>query len=97
MTTTETYTPRKFSREQVQPFWAAVEECLNVFHGVPRDRAGQLVRDAWQEHDGRNQPYGDILYHDEPFRIAAGLAGSHLELTEEPFPRYDEILEKHGW
>lgn len=55
--------------EQVRPFWAAVEECLHVYHGVPREEAAALVKKEWQEHEERNEPYGDIVYHDEPFRV----------------------------
>lgn len=97
MTATETQVPRKFSLEQVRPFWAAVEECLVAYHGVSQERAVALVTREWDEHEARNEPYGDILYHEQPFRVASDLMGSSLDLTREIMPGYWELLKKHGW
>jgi hypothetical protein len=38
----------------------------------------------------------EIVYHDEPFYVAADLAGSRMEI-DEVASEYDTLLDRRGW
>lgn len=75
-----------------------MQECLEVFHHLPPAEAAEKVLAAWRhsEEDSGN-PYQDVIYHEQPFRMASALAGSALDIDDNNFPAYAAILEKHGW
>lgn len=81
------------------PYWSVVEDCLVDIHGLGRPEARQRIADlqAWMSSLPPDID-GDIIYHDEQFRVACGLAGR--ELSQDEYQRqYDEIIDRHypGW
>ncbi len=75
----------------MQDYWQIVEECLVVFHELPRKQAQQLCANfrATIERPRRGISR-DAIYHAEPFDVACNLAGNRLDLKEH-FTRYEEI------
>lgn len=73
-------------------FWEAVVDCLEHFHGLSRvdaqARASDLRTRLERLLGDRFEP--GIVYHDEPFYIAARLAGRELDLLRHQ-AEYDEI------
>jgi hypothetical protein len=80
------------------PYWGVVEDCLVDIHGLSCPEARKRIADlqVWMAslpHDD-----GNIVYHDEQFRVACELAGR--ELSQDDYQQnYDEIIDRHypGW
>jgi hypothetical protein len=87
-----------------EEFWKVVEDCLtDIFRLDPSEahkRCMELRKDVEAPPIGLS---GEVIYHDEPFEVAADLA------DEEPHPhpnhpdlaqhrnQYDAILSRHRW
>lgn len=73
-------------------FWEAMIDCLEQFHAVPGIEAKEMVFDLRSEVEGTpSRTFDpDIIYHDEPFYVAARLAGRDLDLSEHG-PAYRAI------
>ena len=73
-------------------FWEAVVDCLVQFHGFSRmDARAQAfnLRSRLERVLGNRFEPG-VIYHDEPFYIAARLAGREIDLRRH-WPEYDAI------
>ena len=82
-------------------FWNVVADCLHEFHEMPCDQARLSAMRLRQRVDSPSyeafRPVGydpEMIYHAEPFDVAADLAGRPLELG--PFePQYDRLIKRH--
>jgi hypothetical protein len=78
-------------------FWCVVEECLTRFHGWTPDRARKRLTELRAAIDAQpDEMAREIVYHDEPFYVAADLAGSRMEI-DEVASEYDTLLDRRGW
>lgn len=78
-------------------FWGAVEDCLVVFHQIDREIARRQTDELRQDIASLpRRTTEDIIYHDEPFYIAARLANQPLDLDEH-WESYKHILDCRGW
>jgi hypothetical protein len=90
-------------RDEVEAFWEVTRDCLIRFHGLaPADAAGRVAT-LRADLDAVQLPGDPMIYHDEPFNVACGLARRELdrfepEVAEEyyrmlnrPFPVLDEV------
>ena len=80
-------------------YWGVVEDCLVDIHGLGRAEARKRIADfkAWMASLPPDID-GDIIYHDEQFRVACDLAGRVL--SQDDYQRqYDQIVDRHypGW
>ena len=61
-------------------FWSMVADCLRTFHGRSVAQANELVVDRQRAVRRSGDP--ELVYHDDPFQIACGLAREHLDVIE---------------
>ena len=85
--------------EAASRFWRAVRACLEEFHHYSPPAARQAVREYWPVlHDAAPAPGLPAIYHEQPYRVAADLAGcADTDLSEDRAVAYEAILERHGW
>jgi hypothetical protein len=89
-------------RDEIEAFWEVTRDCLIRFHGLsPADAVGRVAA-LRVDLDAVQLPGDPMIYHDEPFNVACGLARQELdrfvpEVAEEyyrmldrPFPVLDE-------
>ncbi len=65
---------------EVDAFWLATIECLVRYHGFADERATREV--AAFRHRIAQSPFprpDEMVYHDEPFNVACGIAKRELE------------------
>ena len=90
-------------RDEIEEFWEVTRDCLIRFHGLsPTDAVGRVAR-LRTDLDAVQLPGDPMIYHDEPFNVACGLARQELdrfvpEVAEEyyrmldrPSPVLDEV------
>jgi hypothetical protein len=89
---TNVVTERNFNKvfpaEQRQRFWTRVERSLDEIFGVPRAAADKYRQEI------EKAPVAEqlLVYHDEPLKVAADLAGIK-KVTERQQKRYRELVE----
>jgi hypothetical protein len=84
-------------------FWAVVRVCLKEFHGKLEEEAIALsdeLRSRIEIQQPRNED--SLIYHNEPFYVACGLAGIESIADEERLfdkcdDEYRAILRQHQW
>ncbi|HEX8213627.1 MAG TPA: hypothetical protein VF584_25885 [Longimicrobium sp.] len=89
-------------RDEIEAFWEVTQDCLIQFHGLSPADAAARVTALREDLDAIDLPGEPMIYHDEPFNVACGLARRELnrfepEVAEEyyrmlnrPFPVVDE-------
>jgi hypothetical protein len=74
-------------------FWEAVTQCLEKFRGFSREAAVQSVRrltDGLAGEAAEDQP--DFIYHEEPYFIAANLAGATPRTIGQDTEEYERLM-----
>ena len=84
-------------------FWEVVEECLVEFHQLHRPDAIAAALDFRRQFESAPAGIdGDLVYHDEPFYVACGIAGLHDVREQERLlqgneAKYDSLLAVYRW
>lgn len=77
-------------------FWRIVVDCLESFHGRDRAAALELVRQfRTLLREAPPDIDTELIFHEEPFALAARLAGStELVPSQQQATEYGELLQK---
>ncbi len=89
-------------RDEIEAFWEVTRDCLIRFHGLSPAEAIGRVAGLRADLDAVQLPGDPMIYHDEPFNVACGLARQELDrfvpavaeeyyrMLDRPFPVLDE-------
>lgn len=79
--------------QQAEAFWSVVEECLVRFHAFPVPLAQKAVADSLSYlAEARPGVRTDMVFHAEPFDVAATIADNPLSLADVA-EEYDVMMD----
>ncbi len=82
---------------QKNDFWDAVADCLKQFHGIKKPHAIKKVEELRTRLvKAMTAEEREIVFHDEPFSIACGIAKKELDIGKHR-TEYNKILDKIKW
>ncbi len=74
-------------------YWLVVRECLIVFHGISKNEAQRMSVSYWKEiESAAPEIRSDVFYHNEPFDVACDIMGRQIDMSEDLFNVYKQIL-----
>lgn len=76
---------QRMKKEYVKTYWEAVKQCLIKFHGRNARQAAASIREYRKSL--KKAKVGEIIYHDEPFRVAEGIMHTELNLPHEQYEK----------
>ena len=80
--------------DEKKDYWLVVRECLIVFHGVSKNEAKRMAVSHRREIESAEPEIKiDVFYHNEPFDVACDIKGHQIDMNEEVFNRYKQILQ----
>lgn len=81
----------------VMAYWQIVRDCMTELLDVSEDAALRRIRDfRLRLQQGPADFVAEIVYHEEPLRLAARLAEKAEPETEMARMRYREIMHRRG-
>jgi len=79
--------------DEKKDYWLVVRECLTVFHGVSKNKAMRMAVSLRREIESAEPEIKiDVFYHNEPFDVACDIMGHQIDMNEETFNIYKQIL-----
>jgi len=80
--------------EEKKDYWLVVRECLCVFHRVSKNEAMRMVVSCRRQIESAEPEIKiDVFYHNEPFDVACDIMGHQIDMNEDVFNRYKQILQ----